>query len=30
VIDTALGHETTQRDRVDRIQMVESIRIEPV
>jgi hypothetical protein len=30
VIDAALGPETTQQDRADRIQMVESIRIEPV
>ena len=30
VIDAALGPETTQHDRADRIQMVESIRIEPV
>jgi hypothetical protein len=30
VIDSALGPETTQQDRADRIQMVESIRIEPV
>jgi hypothetical protein len=30
VIDSALGPETTKQDRSDRIQMVESIRIEPV
>jgi hypothetical protein len=30
VIDAALGSETTQQDRADRIHMVESIRIEPV
>ena len=30
VIDAALGPETTPQDRTDRIQMVESIRIEPV
>jgi hypothetical protein len=30
VIDAALGPETTQQDRADRIQMVESIRIDPV
>ena len=30
VIDAALGPETTPQDRADRIQMVESIRIEPV
>jgi hypothetical protein len=30
VIDAALGPQTTQQDRADRIQMVESIRIEPV
>ena len=30
VIDSALGPETTPKDRADRIQMVESIRIEPV
>jgi hypothetical protein len=30
VIDAALGPETTRQDRADRIQMVESIRIEPV
>ena len=30
VIDAALGPDTTQQDRADRIQMVESIRIEPV
>lgn len=30
VIDAALGPDTTQRDRADRIQMVESINIEPV
>jgi len=30
VIDSALGPETTAQDRADRIQMVESIRIEPV
>ena len=30
VIDAALGPETTLQDRADRIQMVESIRIEPV
>jgi hypothetical protein len=28
VIDAALGPDTTQQDRADRIQMVESIRIE--
>lgn len=30
VIDAALGPETTPQDRADRIQMVESISIEPV
>ncbi len=30
VIDSALGPDTTPQDRVDRTQMVESIRIEPV
>jgi len=30
VIDSALGPQTTEKDRADRIQMVESIRIEPV
>ena len=30
VIDSALGPDTTPQDRADRIQMVESIRIEPV
>ena len=30
VIDSALGPDTTSKDRADRIQMVESIRIEPV
>jgi len=30
VIDSALGPNTTPQDRADRIQMVESIRIEPV
>jgi hypothetical protein len=30
VNDSALGPDTTQQDRADRIQMVESIRIEPV
>ncbi len=30
VIDSALGPDTTPKDRADRIQMVESIRIEPV
>ena len=30
VIDAALGPDTTQQDRADRIRMVESIRIEPV
>jgi hypothetical protein len=30
VIDAALGPKTTRQDRADRIQMVESIRIEPV
>jgi hypothetical protein len=30
VIDAALGPDTTQQDRADRIQMVESIRIEPI
>jgi hypothetical protein len=30
VIDAALGPDTTPQDRADRIQMVESIRIEPV
>ena len=30
VIDAALGPETTPQDRADRIQMVESIHIEPV
>ena len=30
VIDVALGPETTPQDRADRIQMVESIQIEPV
>ena len=30
VIDAALGPDTTPQDRVDRVQMVESIRIEPV
>ena len=30
VIDAALGPETTPRDRADRIQMVEGIRIEPI
>jgi hypothetical protein len=30
VIDSALGPDTTQQDRADRIQMVESIRIEPI
>jgi hypothetical protein len=30
VIDAAIGPDTTQQDRADRIQMVESIRIEPV
>jgi hypothetical protein len=29
VIDAALGPKTTKKDRADRIQMVESIRIEP-
>jgi hypothetical protein len=29
VMDAALGSETTQQDRADRIQMVESVRIEP-
>ena len=30
VIDAALGPQTTKQDRADRIQMVESISIEPV
>jgi len=30
VIDAALGPQTTPQDRADRIQMVESIRIEPL
>ena len=30
VIDSALGPDTTPKDRADRIQMVESIRIEAV
>jgi hypothetical protein len=30
VIDAALGPETTRQDRADRIQMVESIRIEAI
>jgi len=30
VIDAALGPDTTDQDRADRIQMVESIRIDPV
>jgi hypothetical protein len=30
VIDAALGPQTTKQDQADRIQMVESIRIEPV
>jgi hypothetical protein len=30
VIDAALGPQTTEKDRADRVQMVESIRIEPV
>ena len=30
VIDSALGPDTTPQDRADRIQMVESIQIEPV
>jgi hypothetical protein len=30
VIDAALGPDTTRKDRADRIQMVESIRIQPV
>jgi hypothetical protein len=30
VIDASLGPETTRKDRAHRIQMVESIRIEPV
>jgi hypothetical protein len=30
VIDAALGADTSAQDRADRIQMVESIRIEPV
>ncbi len=30
VIDAALGPDTTRQDRADRIQMVESIRIEPI
>jgi hypothetical protein len=30
VIDAALGPDTTSQDRADRVQMVESIRIEPV
>lgn len=30
VIDSALGPNTTPQDRADRIQMVESTRIEPV
>ena len=30
VIDAALGPQTTEQDRADRIQMVESIRIEPI
>jgi hypothetical protein len=30
VIDAALGADTTAQDRADRMQMVESIRIEPV
>jgi hypothetical protein len=29
VIDAALGPETTEKDRADRIQMVKSIRIDP-
>jgi hypothetical protein len=29
VIDSALGPNTTPQDRADRIEMVESIRIEP-
>jgi hypothetical protein len=29
VIDAALGPDTTRKDRADRIEMVESIRIEP-
>jgi hypothetical protein len=30
VIDAALGPETTPQDRADRIDMLESIHIEPV
>jgi hypothetical protein len=30
VIDSALGPHTNQQDRADRMQMVESIRIEPI
>jgi hypothetical protein len=30
VIDAALGPDTTKQDRADRVQMVESVRIEPV
>ena len=30
VIDAALGPQTTEQDRADRIQMVSSIQIDPV
>jgi hypothetical protein len=30
VIDAALGPQTTEQDRTDRIQMVESVQIQPV